>query len=222
MKIEISSEPCPSKKISITMPESPVLLRLNKQVGCFATGLIEKYSRESIETYGRGTWLECVIVSIDDDLEGIVGLGDSKRWAFVSAIVINAADTRIKKGDLIHFLSYGAERTTLTLIENKTKNNLPRIIRIDFNLSIPTKYGTVIKPPSISTRKHTNYELQYLEITRTLLSRYPDYFPDAAKIYSARYNNQTLKLISGLIHLKSLETLPINTLRSFSKLFWKI
>jgi hypothetical protein len=79
MKIEINSKLCLSKKIFITMPESPVILRLNKQVGCFATGLIEKYNRESIETYGRGTWLEYAIAKFDDDLHGIVGMGESKQ-----------------------------------------------------------------------------------------------------------------------------------------------
>lgn len=227
MKIKFVSEFNHNRKLVITMPEVPTLLRINKQVGCFASGLIRPGDNDSMQQFSRGRWLECAIASIDDDLEGIIGLGDSKRWAFVSAIIINAADTRIEKGDLIHFLSYGAERTTLTLLANKTKNSLPCIVRINFNLSISTQYKTVIRPPSISTRKHTNYELQYLEITKTLLSRYPDYFPAATSLYPAKYDCYTNKLVSGLVHLKAQVApkakgiLESNSLKRISSLFWR-
>lgn len=227
MKIELSSELYPSKKISITMPESPVLLRLNKQVGCFATGLIEKYNRESMETYGRGTWLECVIAKFDDDLHGIVGMGDTKQWGFVSAIVTKAEDARIQAGSLVHFLTYGAERITCTRLENKDTNKSPYILRINFNLSIPTQHRTVIKPPSISIHKPNELELQYLEAAKIAAKNYPNCFPDAIDLYPAKYHAQTNKLISGLVHLKTPAALKVvNTpssasLKRFSSLFWK-
>ena len=203
MKIELSSELYPSKKISITMPESPVLLRLNKQVGCFATGLIGKYNRESMETYGRGTWLECVIAKFDDDLHGIVGMGDTKQWGFVSAIVTRADDSRIEPGSLVHFLTYGAERISCARLENENTRKVPYILRINFNLSVPTQHGTVIRPPSISNHQPNRIESQYLESAKSIVKNYPNYLPDATSLYPAKYDSQTNKLISGLVHRKT-------------------
>ncbi len=225
MKIEISSKLCLSENISITVPESPVILRLNKQVGCFATGLIEKYNRESIETYGRGTWLECAIAKFDDDLHGIVGMGESKQWGFVSAIVTRADDFRIEPGCLVHFLTYGAERISCARLGNKNINKVSYILRINFNLSIPTQHGTVIRPPSISTYKPNELEVQYLEAAKIAAKDYPNCFPDAIDLYPAKYHAQTNKLISGLIHLKpsAVSKVKGNTstsLKTFSKLFW--
>ena len=79
MEIEFNLELHPNRKVSINLPESPLLLRLNKQVGCFATGLIEQYNHKSMETYGRGKWLECAISKFDNDLHGIVGMGESEQ-----------------------------------------------------------------------------------------------------------------------------------------------
>ncbi len=221
MKIKFVSEVNHNRKLVITMPEMPTLLRINKQVGCFASGLIRLGENDSMQQFGHGRWLECAIASIDDDLEGIVGLGNSKRWAFVSAMVTKADDLRIKGGDLVHFLSYGAERTTFTILANKTSSKSPYIVKINFNLSIPTQYGTVIKPPAISIKKPDPHEQQYLEVAKTLAEKYPRYFPDATDLYPAKYDSQTNKLISGLIHLRKPKTLPKVTIKSFSKMFWK-
>jgi hypothetical protein len=227
MKIEIRSELYPSKKISITMPENPVVLRLNKQVGCFATSLIEKYNCESMETYGRGRWLECAIAKFDDDLYGIVGMGESKQWGFVSAIVTRAEDARIGAGSLVHFLTYGAERISCTSLGHESTCKIPSILRLNFNLSIPTQHRTIIKPPSISTHKPNELELQYLEAAKILAKDYPNCFPDAVDLYPSKYHAQTNKLISGLVHLKpSVVSKAINasnsaSLKRFSSLFWK-
>ena len=225
MKIELSSKLCPKKKISITMPESPVLLRLNKQVGCFATGLVEKYNHQSMETYGRGKWLECAIAKFDDDLYGIVGMGESKQWGFVSAIVTRAEDARIQAGSLVHFLTYGAERISCISLGHESTCGIAYILGINFNLSIPTQHGTVIRPPSISTHKPNELELQYLEAAKILAKDYPNCFPDAVDLYPAKYHAQTNKLISGLVDLKpsAVPKVKGNTsisLKTFSKLFW--
>ena len=227
MKIELSSELYPDKILCITMPERPILLRLNKQNGCFATGLIEKCNRESMEIYGRGKWLECAITKFDDDLHGIIGMGDTKQWGFVSAIVTKAEDSRIQAGSLVHFLTYGAERITCTRLENKDTSKPPCILKINFNLSVPTQHGTVIRPPSISTHKPNRLELQYLEAAKVVAKDYPNYLPDAIDLYPAKYHAQTNKLISGLVHLKTLAVPKVvNTsnsasLKRFSSLFWK-
>lgn len=191
MKIEINSEFFPNRKVSILLPESPILLRLNKQVGCFATGLIEKYNPQSMETYGRGEWMECAIAKFDDDLHGIVGMGGSKQWGFVSTIVTRAEDARIEAGSLVHFLTYGAERASCSSLGHESTCRIPSILRINFNLSIPTQHGTIIKPPSISTHKPNELEVQYLEAAKTLTKDYPDYFPDAIDLYPAKYYTQT-------------------------------
>ncbi len=228
MEIEISSEFCPSKKISITMSESPVLLRLNKQVGCFATGLIEKYNRKSMETYERGTWLECAIARFDNDLHGIVGMGESKQWGFVSAVVTRAEDARIQASSLVHFLTYGAERMSCARLEHENTRKVPHILRINFNLSIPTQHGTVIRPPSISTHKPNELELQYLEAAQIIIKDYPNYFPDAIDLYPAKYHAQTNKLTSGLVYLKSSAVSKVRdnnnftSLKRFSRLFWRV
>ncbi|WP_009630143.1 hypothetical protein [Synechocystis sp. PCC 7509] len=226
MKIEFSSELHPDRKVSITLPESPFLLRLNKQVGCFATGLIEQYNHESMETYGRGKWLECAIAKFDDDLHGIVGMGESKQWGFVSAIVTRADDFRIEPGCLVHFLTYRAERISCTRLENENTRKVPYILRINFNLSIPTQHGKVIRPPSISKHQPNRIESQYLESAKSIVKNYPDYLPDATSLYPAKYNSQTNKLISGLVHRKTLvvpkatNSINLTSLKRFSKLFW--
>ncbi|PSB28534.1 hypothetical protein [Chlorogloea sp. CCALA 695] len=226
MKIEFNSELYPNRKISITLPESPFLLRLNKQVGCFATSLIEKYNHKSIETYGRGKWLECAIAKFDGDLHGIVGMGESKQWGFVSAIVTDTKDKRIEIGCLIHFLTYGSERTIFARLANNIINKTQSILEIDFNQSIPTQHKTVIRPPSIYTRKPNERELQYVEAAHIIARDYSSYLLDATSLYPARYDNQN-NLISGLIHLKT-PTVPKNidtansvSLKKLSGLFWR-
>lgn len=225
MKINLNLEHYPNRKILVSMPESPVLLRLNKQVGCFATGLIEPGNYNSMETYGRGKWLRCAIAKFDDDLHGIVGMGESKQWGFVSAIVTGAEDFRIEAGCLIHFLTYGAERINCARLGNENINKVSCILGIKFNLSIPTQYETVIKPPSISIIKPSARESQYLEAAKILVRDYPNYFPDATCLYPAKYHAQTNKLISGLVHLKPSAVSKVNSnastsLKTFSKLFW--
>lgn len=226
MKIKIVSEVNHNRKLVITMPEMPTLLRINKQVGCFATGLIEKHNRESMETYGRGTWLECAIAKFDDDLHGIVGMGESKQWGFVSAVVTRAEDARIQANSLVHFLTYGAERVSCARLEHENTHKVPHILRINFNLSIPTQHGTVIKPPSMSTHKPNEQELQYLEAAKIVAKDYPNYFPDAIDLYLAKYHAQTNKLTSGLVHLKPSTVLKVRdssnstSLKRFSRLFW--
>ncbi len=228
MKIAIDSEFYPGKKTFITMPESPVLLRLNKQVGCFATGLIEKYNCESMQTYGRGTWLECAIAKFDDDLHGIVGMGESKQWGLVSVIVTKAENARVQAGSLVHFLTYGAERISCAKLEHENTYKVPYILRINFNLSIPTQHGTVIRPPSISTRKPIHQELQYLEAAQIIIKDYPNYFPDAVDLHPAKYHAQTNELTSGLVHLKPSTVSKVKnnnnstSPKRFSRLFWRV
>ena len=227
MKFDFNSELYPSRKIPITIPESPILLRLNKQVGCLASGLIEMGNRESMQNHGRGKWLECAIAKFDDDLHGVVGMGDTKQWGFVSAIVTKAEDARIQAGFLVHFLTYGVERITCIRLENRDTSKSPYILEINFNLSVPTQHGTVIRPPSISTHKPNELELQYLESAKVVAQDYPNYLPDAIDLYPAKYHAQTNKLISGLVRLKTPAVLKVvNTsnsasLKRFSSLFWK-
>lgn len=227
MKIEFNSELHPNRKASINLPESPLLLRLNKQVGCFATGLIEQYNHKSMETYGRGKWLECAITKFDNDLHGIVGMGESKQWGFVSAIVTRADDSRIEPGSLVHFLTYGAERISCARLENENTRKVPYILRINFNLSVPTQHGTVIRPPSISNHQPNCIESQYLESAKSIVKNYPNYLPDATSLYPAKYDSQTNKLISGLVHRKTsvvpknVDTTNSNSLKRLSSLFWR-
>lgn len=76
------------KKVTIGMPETLYLLRVNKQVGCFTIGNVEPGNVESINTFGRGKFLEFAISACDTGLYGRIGkVKDDQQYAFVSVEV---------------------------------------------------------------------------------------------------------------------------------------
>ncbi len=98
------------KKTIIEMPKTPYQLRVNKQAGCFCIGNIEPGNIDSLNTYGRGKFLEFAIAACDTFLYGKIGkVREDQQYAFVSAIVTASDDSRLPKGLLCHFLVYGYE-----------------------------------------------------------------------------------------------------------------
>ena len=74
------------KKAIIGIPETLYLLKVNKQVGCFSIGNIEPGNIESLNTYGRGKYLEFAIAAYDTDLHGRIGkVKEDQQHTFISA-----------------------------------------------------------------------------------------------------------------------------------------
>jgi hypothetical protein len=156
------------KKVTIGMPETPYLLRVNKQFGCFTVGNVEPGNIESVNTYGRGKFLEFAIAACDTSLYGKIGkVKDDQEYAFISAIVTASDDSRLPRGLLIHFLIYGYEARFFTMLAAEVETtaifggSVPQIIRMVFDRSVSTQFNSVIKPPTISSRDVTKEELVF-------------------------------------------------------------
>ena len=192
-------------KAVIGIPETPYLLRVNKQVGCFSIGNIEPGNIESLNTYGRGKFLEFAIAACDTDLHGRIGkVKESQQYAFISAVVTNSDDSRLPKGLLVHFLIYGYEARFFTMLAAEVETasifggSQKQIIRMVFDRSVSTQFNSTIKPPTISSRDATKEELILFEAAQLIAQTYPSYLPDAATLYPAISDSQTGEVVSGL------------------------
>ena len=198
------------KKVTIGLPESLYLLRLNKQVGCFSIGSIEAGNVDSITTYGRGKWIEFVIAQCDTDLHGKIGrIGEEKQWAFVSAVVVGAEDKRLPQGLLIHFICYGYEAKDFAMLAADAEtaaifgDSLPQIVRVEFNRSVATQFGSMIRPPSITVRNATKEQLPYFEAAQIISEQYSTYLPNAEQLYPATADPVSGEIVSGLFRQRN-------------------
>ncbi|MBA2750399.1 MAG: hypothetical protein H0U45_17140 [Tatlockia sp.] len=204
-------------KAIIGMPETPYLLRVNKQVDCFSIGNIEPGNIESLNTYGRGKFLEFAIAACDTDLHGRIGkVKESQQYAFISAIVTASDDSRLLKGLLCHFLVYGYEARFFTMLAAEIETaaifggSFPQVIRMAFDRSVATVHGTNIKPPTISSRNAVKDELTLFEAAQLIGEKYPAYLPDATALYPMSVDPKSGELLSGLIRHGLAPLLPIN------------
>ena len=156
------------------MPENPYLLRVNKQIGAFTIGNVEAGNIDSFNTYARGRFLEFVIAACDTELYGRIGrVKEDQQYAFVSAVVTSSDDSRLPKRLLVHFLIYGFEARFFKMLAAEVETaaifggSVPQIIRMAFDRSVATVYGTNIKPPTILSRDATKDELIFFEADRT-------------------------------------------------------
>lgn len=205
------------KKVTIGMPETPYLLRVNKQVGCFSIGNIEPGNIESINTFGRGKFLEFAIAACDTGLYGRIGkVKDDQQYAFVSAVVTNSDDFRLPKGLLVHFLVYGYEARFFAMLAAEIETSAifggarPQIIRMIFDKSIATQHGSIIKPPTIFSRDVAKDELPYFEGAQLIAEQYADYLPDAAGLYPPSADPMSGEIVSGLTRHRVIPSLPNN------------
>lgn len=193
------------KKIKIGMPETPYLLRVNKQVGCFAVGNIEAGNIESINTYGRGKYLEFAIAACDTDLHGKIGkIKEEQQYAFISAVVTKSDSIKLPVGLLVHFVVYGYEARFFTTLAAEVEtssifgDSMPQIIRMVFDRSVATQFGTNIKPPTISVRDAVGDELIIFEAAQLIAVEYPTYLPDAIALYPPTADAVSGEVVSGL------------------------
>ncbi len=204
-------------KAIIGMPETPYLLRVNKQVGCFSIGNIEPGNIESLNTYGRGKYLEFAIAACDTSLYGRIGkVKDDQQYAFISAIVTASDDSRLPKGLLCHFLVYGYEARFFTMLSAEVETaaifggSKAQIIRMVFDRSVSTQFNSTIKPPTISSRDATKEELTLFEAAQLISEKYPAYLPDATALYPPMADSKSGEILSGLTRHKLMPLLPIN------------
>ncbi len=204
------------KKAIIGMPETPYLLRVNKQVGCFSIGNIESGNIESLNTYGRGKFLEFAIAACDTDLHGRIGkVKEDQQYAFVSAIVTASDDSRLPKGLLVHFVIYGYEARFFTMLAAEVETaaifggSVPQIIRMVFDRSVSTQFNSTIKPPTISSRDATKDELVLFEAAQLIAEQYSSYLPDATALYPINADPKTGEVLSGLTRHRLAALLPI-------------
>lgn len=202
-------------KVTIGMPETPYLLRVNKQVGCFSIGNIEPGNIESINTFGRGKFLEFAIAACDTGLYGRIGkVKEDQQYAFVSAVITNSDDSRLPKGLLVHFLVYGYEARFFAMLAAEVETaaifggSRPQIIRMIFDKSIATQFGSTIKPPTILTKDTTKDELPYFEAAQLIVQEYPSYVPDATTLYPPNADQMSGELLNGLTRHKVIPSLP--------------
>ncbi len=203
-------------KAIVGMPETPYLLRVNKQVGCFSIGNIEPGNIESVNTYGRGKFLEFAIAACDTDLHGRIGkVKEDQQYAFVSALVTNSDDSRLPKGLLVHFLVYGYEARFFTMLAAEVETaaifggNVPQIIRMVFDRSVSTQFNSTIKPPTISSRDAAKDELTLFEAAQIIGEKYSSYLPDATALYPTNSDPKTGEVLSGLTRHRVTSLLPI-------------
>lgn len=194
------------KEVTIGMPETPYMLRVNKQVGCFSIGNIEAGNIDSIQTFGRGKSLEFAIAACDTSLHGKIGkVKEEQNYAFVSAIVTNSDDARLPAGLLVHFLVYGYEARFFAMLAAELETSAifggarPQLIRMAFDKSIATQYGSTIKPPTILTKEATKEELPYFEAAQLIAEKYAQYLPDPTVLYPPTADPVTGEIVSGLI-----------------------
>ncbi len=202
-------------KAIIGMPETPYLLRVNKQVGCFSIGNIEPGNIDSLNTYGRGKYLEFAIAACDTTLHGKIGkVKDDQQYAFISAIVTASDDSRLPKGLLVHFLIYGYEARFFTMLAAEVETaaifggSQKQIIRMVFDRSISTQFNSTIKPPTISSRDATKDELTLFEAAQLIGEKYPAYLPDATALYPISSDFKTGEVLGGLSRYNLAPILP--------------
>ena len=202
-------------KAIIGMPGTPYLLRVNKQVGCFSIGNIEPGNIESLNTYGRGKFLEFAIAACDTSLHGKIGkVKDDQQYAFISAIITKSDDSRLPKGLLVHFLVYGYEARFFTMLAAEVETaaifggSKGQIIRMVFDRSVATVHGTSIKPPTILSKDATKDELILFEAAQIISEIYPAYLPDAAALYPKMADPKTGEVLSGLTRNRLMPLLP--------------
>jgi len=202
-------------KAIIGMPETPYLLRVNKQVGCFSVGNLEPGNIESLNTYGRGKSLEFAIAACDTTLHGKIGkVKEEQQYAFISAIVTASDDLRLPKGLLIHFLIYGYEARFFTMLAAEVETaaifggNVPKIIRMVFDRSVSTQFNSTIKPPTIASRDATKEELILFEAAQMIAEKYPAYLPNATTLYPINANPKTGEVLSGLTRHRLIPLFP--------------
>jgi len=198
------------------MPETPYLLRVNKQAGCFSIGNIEPGNIESLNTYERGKFLEFAIAACDTSLYGRIGkVKGDQQYAFISAVVTASDDSRLPKGLLCHFLIYGYEARFFTMLAAEVETaaifggSVPQVIRMAFDRSVATQHGTTIKPPTISSQTATKEELILFEAAQLISEKYPAYLPDATALYPINADPKTGEILSGLTRHR-VALLPIN------------
>ncbi len=204
-------------KAIIGMPETPYLLRVNKQVGYFSIGNIEPGNIESVNTYGRGKYLEFAIAACDTDLHGRIGkVKENQQYAFISAVIAKSDDSRLPSGLLVHFLVYGYEARFFTILAAEVETaaifggSQKQIIRMVFDRSVSTQFNSTIKPPTISSRAATKEELILFEAAQIIGEKYPNYLPDATTLYPIISDFKTGEVLSGLTRHRLAPLLPIN------------
>lgn len=203
-------------KAIIGMPETPYILRVNKQVGCFSIGNIEPGNIESLNTYGRGKYLEFAIAACDTSLYGRIGkVKDDQQYAFISAVITASDDSRLPKGLLIHFLVYGYEARFFTMLAAEVETaaifggSQKQIMRMVFDRSVNTQFNSTIKPPTISSRDATKDELTLFEAAQLISEKYPAYLPNATELYPTNSDPKTGEVLSGLTRHRLATLLPI-------------
>ena len=199
--------------IKVGMPVAPYILRINKQVGMFAVGMLDAADPNSIATYGRGKWIEFVVAACDSNLYGSIGKAENKKWAFISAVVTKAEDKRLVPGLLLHFPSYGFESQDFSTMQSEAEiaeifgGVSPKVIRMEFTKSVSTKYGSIIRPPSLVARDADKNETKYFNAASRILMEFPQHIPDPILLYPRTVDDKGV--VSGL----SRETLvPVNAL----------
>lgn len=204
-------------KAIIGMPENPYLLRVNKQVGCFSVGNLEPGNIESLNTYGRGKFLEFAIAACDTSLYGKIGkVKEEQQYAFISAIITASDDSRLPKGLLIHFLVYGYEARFFTMLAAEVETaaifggSISQIIRMVFDRSVSTQFNSTIKPPTLSSRDATKEELILFEAAQMIAEKYPAYLPNAITLYPTMTDPKTGEVLSGLTRHGLAPLLPVN------------
>lgn len=199
------------KDTIIGMPETPFILRVNKQSGCFAIGGIEAGNAESYATYGRGKSLEIALVKCDTNLSGRVSKlnKEDEAYTFVSGIVVSADDKRLPKGLLTHFLVKGYEAQFFNILAMETETALifgeklpAQVLKIVFDKKIQTQYKSTIQPPTISVRNASKAELPLCEAAEMILADYPQYLPDATELYATAVDDHTGEVVKGLNRMR--------------------
>ena len=204
------------KEQIIGMPENPFILRLNKQSGCFAVGLIAAGNMDSFATYGRGKSMEIALVKCDTNLSGRVSKlnKEDEAYTFVSGIVVSADDKRLPKGLLIHFLVKGYEAQFFNILAMEAETALifgekppTQILKIVFDKQIQTQYKSTIQPPTISVRNASKSELPLCEAADMILADYPQYLPDATTLYATSVDEKTGEVVTGLNRMRGVNVI---------------
>lgn len=212
------------KGVKIALPETLYQLRINKQVGMFAVGILDGTDPNSIATYGRGKWIEFVIANAETNLFGTIGKAKDKKWAIVSAVITAAEDKRLPAGLLVHFPVYGFESNDLSTMQSEAEIQAifgkvsPKVIRMEFSKSVATQYGSTIKPPVLSVRDCDKKELVYFEASQSINVEYPQFIPEATELFPPVYDDVTGKLTSGLSRSAPVAQIPVLPGASQSKL----
>lgn len=202
--------------IKVGMPSTPYVLRINKQVGMFAVGMLDSSDPGSLATYGRGKWIEFVVAACDCNLHGSIGKAENKRWAFVSGVVTKAEDKRMVPGLLFHFPSYGFESQDFSTMQSEAEiaeifgGVSPKVIRMEFSKSVSTKYGSTIRPPSLIIRDADKNETKYFNAAARIVSEFPNAIPDPLALFPPAVDSKTGVVTGGLTRepLVSMGALP--------------